>query len=253
MSSLRVIAVPCLSDNYAYLVAREGSSDCFVVDPSEAEPVLVALARGGLKLRAIASTHHHYDHVGGNEQLIDKLGPLLVYAHPHDQGRVPGQNASAEEGQPFTLAGLSVTAVHVPGHTLGAVAYRVDDAVFTGDTLFVAGCGRIFEGTPAQLHASLTRLGRLPAETRVYCGHEYTAANLRFAAHIDPSNEAVMQKMERVAALRERGEPTVPSTIGDERATNPFLRTAEPALRQRFAGNEVEVFAALRAAKDSFS
>jgi hydroxyacylglutathione hydrolase len=148
---------------------------------------------------------------------------------------------------------MSVTALHVPGHTLGAVAYLVDDALFTGDTLFVAGCGRLFEGTAAQMHASLARLARLPAETCVYCGHEYTASNLRFAAHVEPTNEAVTHKQERVVALRERGEPTVPSTIAEERATNPFLRAADPALRQRFTGSEVEVFAALRAAKDGYS
>lgn len=253
MSALRVITVPCLRDNYAYLVAREGSRDGFVVDPSEAEPVAAAVAREGLELRAILCTHHHHDHVGGNEALIARLGPMMVYAHPSDRERIPTQNASAEDGIPFSVAGVSVTALHVPGHTLGAVAYLVDDALFTGDTLFVAGCGRLFEGTAAQMHASLTRLARLPAETRVYCGHEYTASNLRFAAHVEPANDAARRKQERVLALRQRGEPTVPSTIGDERATNPFLRAAEPALRQGFAGGEVEVFAALRAAKDGFS
>lgn len=253
MSPPRVIAVPCLQDNYAYLVAAEGSRECFVVDPSEDAPVLAALAREGLELCAILCTHHHHDHVGGVRPLIDHLGPLPVYAHPSDHGRAPGPCVAAEEGQPITVAGLTVTVLHVPGHTLGAVAYLVGDALFTGDTLFVAGCGRLFEGAPAQMHASLARLGRLPAETRVYCGHEYTASNLRFAAHIDPTNEAVARKAERVAALRGRGEPSVPSTIGEERATNPFLRAADPALRQRFAGSEAEVFAALRAAKDSFS
>jgi hydroxyacylglutathione hydrolase len=251
---MRVIPVPCLSDNYAYLVAADGAREAVVVDPSEAEPVIEALEREGLRLIAILNTHHHYDHVGGNEDLLDRFGAMPVYAHASDKGRVPRQTDLVEEGRSFSVAGLTFKPLHVPGHTLGAVSYCVEDAVFTGDTLFVAGCGRLFEGTPEQMHTSLSgKLGKLPPATRVYCGHEYTMANLRFAASVEPENAAVAAKLAAATATRERGEPTVPSTIGEELAANPFLRCGEPAVRARFGGDdEVRVFAAVRQAKDSF-
>jgi len=203
---------------------------------------------------AILNTHHHHDHVGGNEGLLRRFGALPVYAHVSDRGRVPEQTAAVEEGVPFEVAGLSFRPLHVPGHTTGAVAYCVEDAVFTGDTLFVAGCGRLFEGTPAMMHASLgDKLGRLPPGTRVYCGHEYTVSNLRFAVHAEPDNRAAAAKLESAKAARERGEPTVPSTIGEERETNPFLRCDLPSLRERFPGpTAVDTFAAVREAKDTF-
>ena len=255
---MRVIPVPCLSDNYAYLVARSGAHEAVVVDPSDAEPVIAALDREGLSLVAILNTHHHFDHVGGNAALVERFGAggvgLPVFAHASDKGRVPHQTMFVEEGQSFAIAGLSFRPLHVPGHTLGAVAYCVDDAVFTGDTLFVAGCGRLFEGTPEQMHTSLSgKLVKLPPETRVYCGHEYTAANLRFAASLEPENPTIAAKIAATAAARGRDEPTVPSTIGDELAVNPFLRCREPALRARFPEpTDVLVFAAVRHAKDSF-
>ncbi len=251
---MRVIPVPCLSDNYAYLVARDGAKEAFVVDPSESEPVLAALAREGLTLVAIVNTHHHHDHVGGNQELREKLGPLPVYAHKSDVGRVPEQTAQVEEDQRFSVAGLELRPLHVPGHTLGAVAYVVEDAVFTGDTLFVAGCGRLFEGTPAQMNESLAgKLGKLPPETRVYCGHEYTVSNLRFAAFAEPDNQAVVDKLEWAQAAREKGEGTVPSTIADELATNPFLRCERASIQKHFPAASVdETFAAVRRAKDSF-
>ena len=251
---MRVIPVPCLSDNYAYLVTRDGAAEAFVVDPSESEPVIAALEREGLRLVAIVNTHHHHDHVGGNEGLRARYGALPVYAHSSDQGRIPAQTDSVEEGQRFRVAGLELDPLHVPGHTTGAVAYVVEGAVFTGDTLFVAGCGRLFEGTPEMMHRSLSdKLGHLPPATRVYCGHEYTVSNLRFAVHVEPDNRAAAAKLADAQAARERGEPTVPSTVGEELATNPFLRCGEASVAARFPGaNEVEVFAAVRRAKDSF-
>jgi hydroxyacylglutathione hydrolase len=251
---MRVVPVPCLSDNYAYLVTADGAGEAFVVDPSEADPVVAALEREHLRLVAIVNTHHHHDHVGGNEGLLARYGALPVYAHVSDEGRVPAQTERVEEGRRLRVAGLELDPLHVPGHTTGAVAYHVDGGVFTGDTLFVAGCGRLFEGTPEMMHRSLSaKLGRLPKETRVYCGHEYTVQNLRFAVHAEPDNRAAADKLERARAMRERGEPTVPSTIGEELETNPFLRCGEPSIAARFpSSGEVERFAAVRKAKDAF-
>ncbi|MFO0591961.1 MAG: hydroxyacylglutathione hydrolase [Polyangiaceae bacterium] len=250
---MRVIPVPCLSDNYAYLVTADGKS-AVVVDPSEAEPVAAALAREGLELKAILCTHHHPDHVGGNEGLLERFGKMPVFAHESDEGRVPAQTDLVKEGVPVEVAGLSFTPFHVPGHTTGAVAYYGHGAVFTGDTLFVAGCGRLFEGTPAMMYTSLCeKLAKLPADTKVYCGHEYTASNLKFALHAEPDNAAAKAKAERVAEMRGRGEFTVPSTMGEELQTNPFLRVHEAGLRERFPGETpADVLGAVRKAKDTF-
>jgi hydroxyacylglutathione hydrolase len=250
---MRVLPVPCLSDNYAYLVTN-GGNEAVVVDPSEVDPVAIALAREGLRLAAILCTHHHPDHVGGNEALIERFGEVPVFAHESDKGRVPGQTVMVKEGVPVEVAGLSFRALHVPGHTTGAVAYFGHGAVFTGDTLFVAGCGRLFEGTPEMMFTSLCeKLGKLPADTKVYCGHEYTASNLRFALHAEPDNEAVKEKLARVNAMREKGLPTVPSTIGEELLTNPFLRVEDKGMRERFPGETPgDVLGAVRRAKDGF-
>lgn len=252
----RVIPVPCFADNYAYLVAAEGRREAVVVDPSEAEPVLAALAREGLSLVAILNTHHHWDHVGGNDALVEKLGPMPVYAHESSltEGRIARQSVGVTHEGLFEVAGLSFRPLHVPGHTLDAVAYVTSGAVFTGDTLFVAGCGRLFEGTPEMMYTSLCeKLARLPGETKVYCGHEYTQSNLRFAASVEPENEEVKQKLDIVAGKRSCGEPTVPSTMDEERRTNPFLRVDEEPVRSRFSGaSGAEVLAKVRAAKDVF-
>lgn len=252
--ALTVLPVPCLRDNYAYLLHAAGSDRALVVDPSEAEPVRGALARHGLSLAGVLATHHHHDHVGGIAALREAHPGLDVVASAYDRERVPCVTKTVLDDERFELGGLSIHALLVPGHTLGAVAFVVDDAVFTGDTLFVAGCGRLFEGTPADMHRSLsTVLGGLPADTRVYCGHEYTVNNARFAKTVDPDNAAVDALLAEAEAKRGRGEATVPSTIGRERATNPFLRVAEPALRARYASEDpVAVLAAVRKAKDAF-
>jgi hydroxyacylglutathione hydrolase len=176
-----------------------------------------------------------------------------VYAHASDAGRVPAQSERVEEGRALWIAGLELRPLHVPGHTTGAVAYVVEDVVFTGDTLFIAGCGRLFEGTPEMMVASLAKLSALPPETRVLCGHEYTVGNLRFARTVEPENQAIERRLEAAQAARARGEPTVGSTMAEELAQNPFLRCAEPSVQARFPGGSVsEVFAAVRRAKDSF-
>lgn len=254
-----ITVIPCLRDNYAYLVRHDGGAEAIVVDPSEAAPVRAALRSAGLDLVGILNTHHHMDHVGGNEELVQDFPGIPVFGHVSDRGRIPEQTRFVEHAERFSVAGLEFAVQHIPGHTLGAVAYIVGDAVFTGDTLFAAGCGRLFEGTPAQMYRSLNvELGSLPDATRVYCGHEYTANNLRFAASVEPSNGAVQRKAERVAELRKQGVPTVPSSIGEERETNPFLRCDSSEIRASVSArlgsdaDPVAVLRAVRAAKDAF-
>jgi hydroxyacylglutathione hydrolase len=257
---MRIIPVPCLRDNYAYLVICETTETAAVVDPSESRPVVDAAQREHVRLVAIWNTHHHWDHTGGNTKLLESLPGLEVVAHASDRGRVPGQTTFADHDDQVTLGEeVRATIIHNPGHTSGAISFHLDahGAVFTGDTLFCAGCGRLFEGTPDQMHASLSRLAALPAHTRVYCGHEYTAANLRFAAAVEPDNQAIKERAEKVRAQRDRGEPTVPGTMAEELATNPFLRVSEPrvieaARARQESDSPVEVFAALRGWKDSF-
>ena len=233
---MHITPVPCLKDNYAYLIHADGSDATLVVDPSEAAPVVRALESAGLRLVGILNTHHHFDHVGGNEELLQRYGELPVFGYSTDRGRIPGQTVFLEHGGEFESAMLQFRALHIPGHTLGAVAYVVGDAVFTGDTMFAAGCGRLFEGTPAQMYESLNvKLGALPDSTRVFFGHEYTAKNLEFAAHVEPGNAAVRDKAKRVAELRGRGEFTTPSTLGEERGTNPFMRCTSPEIVSGFA------------------
>jgi hydroxyacylglutathione hydrolase len=257
---MRIVPIPCLEDNYAYLVVCEATGVAAVVDPSEAEPILDAVKREGVELVAIWNTHHHWDHTGGNEGLLEAMPELEVVAHDSDRSRVPGQTTFAGDGDQVTLGDeVRARVIHNPGHTSGAISYYLPDqaAVFTGDTLFLGGCGRLFEGTPAQMHESLTRLGALPDDTRVYCGHEYTVANLRFAAKLEPDNQALAERRRRVDDLRERNQPTVPATIAEERATNPFLRAEQPAVIAAVRASEppeddtpVSVFAAVRRWKD---
>jgi hydroxyacylglutathione hydrolase len=251
---MQVTIVPCLRDNYAYLVRRHGERDAFVVDPSEALPVVAALEREGLRLTAVVNTHHHYDHVGGNEELVDRYGVKDVIAFDGDRGRVPRQTRGVHDGEAIEVAGLKLRAHHVPGHTTGAIAYEVDGAVFTGDTLFVAGCGRLFEGTPADMNRSLNeKLAKLDPTTQVYCGHEYTVQNLRFASVIEPGSAAVAEALREALEKRKNGEPTVPSTIERELATNPFMRVSNPDVRSRYGGGDsASVLGAVRKAKDEW-
>jgi hydroxyacylglutathione hydrolase len=251
--------VPCLKDNYAYLLHHEGSRDALVVDASEEAPVVAALERLGLNPVAILATHHHVDHVGGNEGLLARFPKLRVFGHRSDRGRIPGQSDFLDDGQELDAAGIGVKALHIPGHTLGAVAYVAEGAAFTGDTLFAAGCGRLFEGTAAQMYESLNlKLGALPDATRIYCGHEYTLSNLRFAETLEPGNPDIARKLAWAKAARDKGEPTLPSTLGEERLTNPFLRVAEKdvvaRVNERLAQDRSPqaVLAAVRAMKDAF-
>ena len=254
---MRIEIVPCLRDNYAYLVTADESAACVVVDPSEAGPVLRAVAKHGLRLVAILNTHHHHDHVGGNRALKAREPGLEVFGHASDRGRIPEQTRFLEHGDQFQLAGMSFRVMHIPGHTSGAIAYIIEDAAFTGDTLFAAGCGRLFEGTPSDMYMSLNqKLALLPDDTRVFCGHEYTESNLRFAASLEPKNQAISEKAKRVAALRRDGKTTMPTSMGEERATNPFMRTGSHELMRSLgldtSADPVAVLAAAREAKDRF-
>lgn len=247
---MRIVSVPCLKDNFAYLVIDD-DGQCAVVDPGEAPPVEAALVRENAQLGAIWATHHHPDHVGGVAALVARRPGIEVVIGVKDAPRTPSVTRTVEDGDEVVLGSLRARCIHNPGHTLGAISYVIDGCVFTGDTLFGGGCGRVFEGDPAMMHASLMRLAALPPETRVYFGHEYTASNLRFAAAVEPDNARVADRAKSLAT------PSTPSTIADERATNPFLRSTEPgvvaAARSRGAsGDPVSVFAQVRAWKDNF-
>jgi hydroxyacylglutathione hydrolase len=256
---MRLVIVPCLKDNFSYLVGVDGGGDVAVVDPSEAPPVLAAVEREGLRVTAILNTHHHPDHVGGNLGILDRFPGVPVYAHRSDAERIPGMTNSLDDGDELTAAGIHYRVLFIPGHTRGHIAYVSDGGAFVGDTLFGAGCGRLFEGTPESMNASINgKLAHLPESTRLYFGHEYTASNLRFAEHVEPGNPAVHERIREVAEMRARGEWTTPSTVGLELRTNPFMRVTSPEIvaryRMEFASepSATEIFAKLRAAKDQF-
>ena len=255
-----IIPIPAFSDNYIWLV-REGRHAA-VVDPGDAAPVLAYLESEGLTLSAIVTTHHHGDHVGGNAALLARF-PVPVFGPARET--IPGRTHALAEGDEITVPGLGwkLRVLDIPGHTAGHIGYVGSDAdggvAFVGDTLFAGGCGRLFEGTPTQMADSLGKLAALPGSTRVYCAHEYTLANLRFALAVEPANTVLSERYRHDQDRRDRGLPTVPSTVAEERATNPFLRAGEPgvlAAAQAHAGRKLEdavdVFAVLREWKNGF-
>ena len=244
--------VPCLSDNYAYLV--KSGDQCAVVDPSEAAPVRAALARTGWKLTHILNTHHHLDHTGGNLELKQETGALVV-GPGKDAARIPGLDVGVDETTGWEFDGRKVPVLEVPAHTRGAITFVIDGNAFTGDTLFVMGCGRLFEGDPAMMWSSLSKLMTLPDDTKVWCGHEYTQSNGRFALTLEPGNAALKARMEDVTAARGKGLATVPSTMGLEKKTNPFLRPDSREIRASLGmekAGDVAVFGEIRARKDKF-
>lgn len=256
MDSLRLLPIRALRDNYVWLVA-DAAGHAMVVDPGEAAPVVAAMQREHLSLRAILLTHHHPDHVAGVAELVAGRD-IAVYA-PVDS-RITSATHRVGDGDCIEVAlpATSFTVIGVPGHTSSHVAFHGHDLLFCGDTLFSAGCGRMFEGTAEQMLASLDRLAALPDSTRVCCGHEYTAANCAFALSVDPANPALLARIDEVQALQQHGTPSVPSTIAAERAFNPFLRVDADAIIVSLASqlppnaDRVMRFAALRTLKDGF-
>ncbi|HET6397759.1 MAG TPA: hydroxyacylglutathione hydrolase [Pseudoxanthomonas sp.] len=251
---MRLSALPAFEDNYVWVL--DGDQGALVVDPGDAAPVLAAAAQG-LAPAAVLVTHHHPDHCGGVAALQERWPGLPVFAP--DDARIVLDCERVGDGARLELGGRQVEVLAVPGHTRSHIAYRVDDVLFCGDALFSLGCGRMFEGTAGQMHASLARMAALPGTTRVCCGHEYTLSNAAFALAVEPDNAALARRREQAAAQRRAGQPTLPATIGDERACNPFLRCDVPAVRAAVArrlgrtpADAVEVFAGLRAWKDEY-
>ncbi len=253
---LEIEQIPVLNDNYVYLVREPASGAIAAVDPSVHEPVLARLAQKRWKLTHVLNTHHHHDHTGGNLGLKEATGCTVV-GYRGDADRIPGIDVRVDDGETYRLGQEEARVIFIPGHTRGHIAFHFagSQAVFCGDTLFSLGCGRLFEGTPAQMWSSLGKLRGLPDETRVYCGHEYTQSNARFALTIEPDNQALLARSAEVDAARSKGLSTVPSLMKVERAANPFLRADMPAVAKAVGlpvSDPVGVFAEVRRRKDAF-
>jgi hydroxyacylglutathione hydrolase len=256
MAKLNIGLIPCLTDNYAYLVYDADEGVCAVVDPSEPDPVRMALAHRGLRLTHILNTHHHFDHTGGNLPLKDEFGAMIV-GPQKDRDRIPGIDIGVSEETPWQLGTHKAHILEIPAHTRAHIAFgfESDGVLFTGDTLFAMGCGRLFEGTPHMMWNSLSKLMRLDGNLAVYCGHEYTLNNGRFALTLEPGNEELKSRVAEVQRLREKKLPTIPSSIELEKLTNPFLRPNSAEIRATLGmtnATDVEVFAEMRRRKDAF-
>ncbi|HID68850.1 MAG TPA: hydroxyacylglutathione hydrolase [Roseibacterium sp.] len=256
MGETQIVTIPCLSDNYAFLLhdVTTGATAC--VDVPDAAPIQSALAARGWSLSDILITHHHWDHVDGLPDLVAATG-AKVWGATADAHRLPPLDHSVSEGDTVTIGALTGDVIDVSGHSLGHIAFHFPEAgaVFTADSLMALGCGRLFEGTPEQMYDSLQKLAALPPETLVCSGHEYTAANARFALTIEPGNPDLISRVQRITTARAADQPTVPSSLAEELATNPFLRAAEPAIAATLAmtgATPAQVFARIRAQKDTF-
>ena len=238
---MEIVAVPVLTDNYVWLIHNPDTGETAAVDPSVSDPVLAAAAAKGWSLTQVLNTHWHPDHTGGNEDIKAATGCIITA--PAEAKRVSQVDRVVGEGDRVKVAGAEAIVWEIPAHTAGHIAYYFEDEgmIFVGDTMFAMGCGRLFEGTAEQMYSNLQRIAALPGDARIYCGHEYTLANGRFAAHAEPDNVAIAERLKHVEAQREAGEITLPTTVAQERETNPFVRSTD-----------VQEFARRRAAKDSF-
>jgi len=253
--ALEILTIPCLSDNYAFLILSPWGGEAALVDAPEAAPILAALDARGLTLTDLLITHHHADHIGAVGTLA--TGRTRVIGAAEDAHRLPPLDLAVSSGDHFEIFGENVDVMDASGHTMGHIAYHIPSAqaVFTGDSLMALGCGRLFEGQPETMWATLENLAALPAETRVYSGHEYTAANGRFAISVDPDNKSLQMRLGTVAEARANGRATVPSLLGEEIETNPFLRARHPELKAALGmsdATDMDTFAALRHKKDVF-
>jgi hydroxyacylglutathione hydrolase len=239
---MRVEIIPCLQDNYSYLIIDDSNNSACVVDPSEAKPIINYLKNKNIKLKYILNTHHHFDHIGGNKDLKEKFGSIIV-GFKADANRIPGMDILLEDGQIWKAENFVAKIMHIPGHTTGHICFHFfhEKLVFTGDTLFSLGCGRIFEGTYEEMFESLNKIRCLPQETKVYCGHEYTLNNLKFCIQYNSENQNLKKKAEIIKKRIKSGLPTIPSTIKDEIECNIFLRA-----------NDLKSFSKLRDLKDNF-
>lgn len=256
MPSLELDLFLCRTDNFGVLVHDPATGATATIDAPEVAPIRAALERRGWTLTHILTTHHHGDHVEGNLALKDAFGAKII-GPVNEAAKIPGIDRTVGDGDTFDFAGHRVTVYETPGHTAGHICFHFpeDKLLFAADTLFALGCGRLFEGTPAQMWASLTRLMVLPDDTTVYFGHEYTLSNARFAVTVDPKNEALAERAGEIEALRADGGFTAPTTLGLEKRTNPFLRAADPGIRAHLGmenASDAEVFAEIRRRKDSF-
>ncbi|MGB0564730.1 MAG: hydroxyacylglutathione hydrolase [Spirulinaceae cyanobacterium] len=256
---MEIVRLPMLFDNYTFLLVDGRLQTAVVVDPAEAQPVLGYLRQHRLTLVAIWNTHHHHDHIGGNRALKQAFPQLTVYGGAADRGRLPGQDVFLVGGERIEFARRNAEVLFVPGHTQAHIAYYFPPhegqpgELFCGDTIFAGGCGRLKEGTPAQMWRSLQQLRQLPSTTRIWCAHEYTLTNLQFALTVDPHNGVLQTRYQQVRRARQQHQPTVPTTLDIEQQTNPFLRWDDPQIQaQLHCQDELETFTRLRAQKDRF-
>ncbi|XP_033333600.1 hydroxyacylglutathione hydrolase, mitochondrial isoform X5 [Megalopta genalis] len=253
---MKVRILPALQDNYMYLIIDEATQEAAIVDPVDPEAVLSVVKESNVNLTKVLTTHHHWDHAGGNEKLCKQMSNLQVYG---GDDRIGALTNKVKHDDTFNIGGLKVQCLATPCHTTGHICYYITGnqdppAVFTGDTLFAGGCGAFFEGTAEQMYKALIQiLGSLPNETKVYCGHEYTENNLKFGKHVEPQNEAIIQKIESVRIQRENFHPSVPSTILEEKLTNPFMRVHEQSVMDHAKQiDPIKTMASLRREKNSF-
>ena len=256
MSQLEIFQFPCLGDNYGVLVHDPESHQTASIDTPEADAIQAALKTKGWTLTHILNTHHHFDHTGGNEALKAEYGCKII-GPAEEASRIPGIDSEIKEGETFSLGTHVAQVFDTPGHTAGHISFwfEHDKVIFVGDTLFAMGCGRLFEGTPAMMWNSLQKIMGLPKETQIYCGHEYTLGSAEFALTIEPENEDLKARYKVVQDLREKGEPTLPTTLEEELATNPFLRPSSPEIQKKLGmvgASDLDVFTKIRALKDDY-